>query len=39
MNGGQNKTKKEQKKELVLPKAVEGRQKRVIAYLVDCGID
>ena len=37
--GGQNKTKKEQKKELLLPKAVEGRPERVIAYLVDRGID
>lgn len=31
--------KKEQKKELLLPKAVEGRPERVIAYLVDRGID
>ena len=31
--------KKEQKKELLLPKAVEGRPDRVIAYLVDRGID
>ena len=30
---------KEQKKELLLPKAVEGRPERVIAYLVDRGID
>ena len=31
--------KKEQKKALLLPKAVEGRPERVIAYLVDRGID
>lgn len=31
--------KKEQKKELLLPKAVEGRPERVITYLVDRGID
>ena len=31
--------KKGQKKELLLPKAVEGRPDRVIAYLVDRGID
>ena len=30
---------KEQKKELLLPKAVEGRPDRVIAYLMDRGID
>ena len=30
---------KEQKKDLLLPKAVEGRPERVIAYLVDRGID
>ena len=31
--------KKEQRKELLLPKAVEGRPERVIAYLIDRGID
>lgn len=31
--------KTEQKKELLLPKAVEGRPERVIAYLMDRGID
>lgn len=31
--------KNEQKKELLLPKAVEGRPERVISYLVDRGID
>ena len=31
--------KKERKKDLLLPKAVEGRPERVIAYLVDRGID
>ena len=31
--------KRKQKKELLLPKAVEGRPERVIAYLVDRGID
>ncbi len=37
--GAEDQPKKEQKKELLLPKAVEGRPERVIAYLVDRGID
>ncbi len=37
--GTDGQLKKEQKKELLLPKAVESRPERVIAYLVDRGID
>ena len=37
--GTEYQLKKEQKKELLLPKAVEGRPEKVIAYLVDRGID
>ena len=37
--GTEDLLKKEQKKELLLPKAVEGMPERVIAYLVDRGID
>ncbi len=37
--GTEGQLKKEQKKELLLPKAVEGRPDRVIAYLMERGID
>ena len=37
--GTEDQLKREQRKELLLPKAVEGRPERVIAYLVDRGID
>ena len=38
-SGSDDQLKKEQKKELLLPKTVDGRPERVIAYLVDRGID
>ena len=38
-SGKDDQLRKDQKKELLLPKAVEGRPERVIAYLVDRGID